>query len=52
MQRERYLVLCQRGRQIGRTFNLSKPPLKTFFNLLPEEQFDEIKKAERDVERT
>ena len=52
MQRERYLVLCQCDGQIGRTFNLSKPPLKTFGNLMPEEQFNEIKKAERVVERT
>ena len=52
MQRERYLVLCQCDGQIGRTFNLSKTPSKTFVNLLPEEQFTEIKKAELVVERT
>ena len=52
MQRERYVVVCQCDGQIGRTFNLSKPPLKTFVNLLPEEQFNEIKKAGRVVERT
>ena len=50
MQRERYLVLCQCDGQFGRTFNLSKPSLKTFVDLLPEE-LDELKKAEMIVER-
>ena len=52
MQRERYLVLCQCDGQICRTFNLSKPPLNIFVDLLPAEQFDEMKKTEWVVERT
>ena len=49
---EKHNLLCQVDGQICRTFGFSDPELKTFVELISEDDFDELKNSNSSVKKT